>query len=160
MNMADMECSRCGQITTFELAGHPVCDGCVTQNSDLYYSVDYLAILEKRLVAARNHYGNRLERGIGGDVRSNPTKGRSQLHHALTNLETVESAVALVRCVLVGRGAIEPTLDEELDKVFPNLKNNEVIEWHGKRYRHRWLHRRTDSSGRNIWSRAWISLRE
>lgn len=52
-----------------------MCDACITQNPDLFYSMDYFAVMEQRLAAARSRYHALADKGIGDDVRSNPTKG-------------------------------------------------------------------------------------
>lgn len=63
--------------------------------------------------------------------------------------------MALIRSVLIGRGSIEATLEEQLERAFPNAKHNEVVEWQGKKFRHLWVHEGADGAGRNMWSRAW-----
>jgi hypothetical protein len=49
-------------------------------------------------------------------------------------------------------------VEESLDRAFPNAKNNEIVEWEGKRFRHKWIHEGMDRSGRNMWRREWAAL--
>ena len=150
-----MDCSRCGKLTDISLASTALCDRCVAEDADLYYSVDYFAVIEARLARARQEYQALLDRGIGSDKRANPTKGRGRLHQAQDAVKALEGSQGLIRSVLVSRGLLEPTLEDHLERAFPDAKHNQVVEWNGQRYRHKWIHDGYGSGGQNVWSRRW-----
>lgn len=154
-----MKCSRC-EREIHEEGLRDLCDACVAADPALFYSLANLEVVERRLVSARVSSAELQERGIGDDRLSNPTKGRGRLKLARADVAVLESSVSLIRSVLIDRGELAPNLHETLAREFPNAKNNEVVSWHGRRFRHRWVHEGMDRSGSNLWGREWIELAE
>jgi hypothetical protein len=153
-----MECKRCHRSSFEELLWDQVCPACIADDRALYYSTGHLRHVEKRLTAALEHWRSAQQRWPGDDRLSNPTKGRARLNEARSAVENLRLARAGIRAVLIDRGDIEPTVEESLDRAFPNSKNKEVVEWEGKRFRCKWIHEGMDRRGRNMWRREWTAL--
>src|SRR5688500_12242544 len=153
-----MICSTCGKFTDYALKSVSICDHCVAANQDLYYSLEHLHVIDNRLTCARLEFDALARRGIGDDRLMNPTKGRGRLNAARASVKALESTRDLIRATLIGRGLVEPNLKEQLERSFPNAKQGEVVEWQGKRYRHRWVHEGQDRRGSNSWDRDWDLL--
>jgi hypothetical protein len=155
LSILGMTCSICGKLTTFALASLPVCNNCVAAREDLFYSLEYLTVIDQQLDTARQEYRRLADRGLGDDRLMNPNKGRGQLNSARSSVKSLESTRRLIRSILIGRGALERELDEELDHAFPEAKHGQVVEWKGHSYRRQWIHDGYDAQGGNIWSGVW-----
>lgn len=153
-----MKCSRCEHSVFDELDPEDLCDNCVVTEPRLYYSKAYLAVVEDRLRRTRETARVLIQRGIGHDINSNPTKGRSQINEAGRRITSLQASQRLIRSELLSRGEVEPTIDERLERAFPEARNREIVELDGLRYEHFWLLEGTDRRGNNIWGRAWTPL--
>lgn len=153
--MTNQPCKRCALPSLGSIMGEFLCDSCVREDETRYYSTEFLAEVERQIEETAQHLKRLQQDGLGDDRRSNPTKGRAALKDALLRLRSLQAQRSLIRSVLVSRGAISRTLEEELDFSFPNAKNNEIVVWEGQRYRRQWVFEGMDAQGRNIWDGRW-----
>lgn len=88
----------------------------------------------------------------------NPDKYQSRLKSA-------QSLVVIIESSLKSQGVIPYTpqelLERELDKMFPDAKSKDIVEYEGKRYQ-RWyrpLHRSNSGKTVKVWDRGWEEVK-
>ncbi len=99
----------------------------------------------------------RLERAFDNYSGGNPKKHQSEIKSARSRAESIENYLKEI-------GTIPRTEDEnlkiELDNLFPNADNKEVVEHNGKRYQRRFFPKYFSRSGKKVkeWAKKWQLL--
>ena len=95
---------------------------------------------------------DRLDRYSG----NNPNKHRSACELAFANVQMIEAYLKQIGAIPLSDTEI---LERELDRLFPNVANKEIVEHDGKRYQRKFAPtRRVHSGGVAAWRRYWTAV--
>lgn len=90
---------------------------------------------------------------------NNPDKYQTDIRNAARRVREIEGCLKDV-------GTLERTeeekLEREIDSMFPNAKNKEIVEYNGKKYQRRYWPLEKTRSGKTVkeWSKSWNPVEE